>query len=113
MFEVGRPLSSKEGHSLLKYLAVKGVCNLSSYSWTQSAQYFCRNPHTISTPYIQRRVGGWYDTGLTEQGKRQADAAAKRLVTLCAGKNVSIVSSDLKRAAETATIIGGHQSDNH
>lgn len=62
--------------------------------------------HAQSQHHLEKRVGGWYDTGLTELGKRQAGAAAKRLVTLCSGRDTCIVSSDLKRAAETASIIG-------
>lgn len=62
--------------------------------------------HAQSQHHLENKVGGWYDTGLTELGKRQAHAAANRLVNLCSKRDVSIFSSDLKRASETANIIG-------
>ena len=62
--------------------------------------------HAQSQHHLEDRVGGWYDTGLTDLGRRQAKAAAKRLDLLTSGTNISLVSSDLKRASETAEIIG-------
>ena len=62
--------------------------------------------HAQSQHHLEDRVGGWYDTGLTDLGRRQAKAAAKRLDRLTSGTNISLVSSDLKRASETAEIIG-------
>ena len=71
--------------------------------------------HAQSQHHIENRVGGWYDTGLTALGQRQAKAAAARLETLTSHSKTSapkmnslpyLISSDLKRAAETADIIG-------
>lgn len=54
---------------------------------------------------IEDRYGGWYDPELSPKGKLQAQETA----TLLKDKNVSakiILSSPLKRAIQTATIIG-------
>ena len=58
--------------------------------------------HTESFHHIEGRVGGWYDTGLTDRGQRQAEAVAERLVELITDPAPRIVSSDLARARETA-----------
>jgi len=63
--------------------------------------------HAQSKHHLEDRVGGWYDTGLTELGCRQALAVAERLAVEVSGP-LEIYSSDLKRAAETANIIGDH-----
>ncbi|MCF6292366.1 MAG: phosphoglycerate mutase family protein [Robiginitomaculum sp.] len=62
--------------------------------------------HTQSEHHIDGLVGGWYDTWLTDLGQVQAQSVAKRLGTLVAGADVELISSDLKRAAQTAEIIG-------
>jgi 2,3-bisphosphoglycerate-dependent phosphoglycerate mutase len=62
--------------------------------------------HTQSIHHIEKKVGGWYDTGLTEYGKRQAIKVAQSLEHRITTEPVTIFSSDLKRAAETAAIIG-------
>ncbi|MFL0694581.1 MAG: histidine phosphatase family protein [Agrobacterium tumefaciens] len=62
--------------------------------------------HPQSLHHVEDRVGGWYDTGLTDLGQRQAAAIAARISELCAGKTPSLVSSDLLRCSETAEIIG-------
>jgi probable phosphoglycerate mutase len=62
--------------------------------------------HTESVHHVEGLVGGWYDTGLTELGREQARRTAGRLASLVAGREVGVFSSDLKRAAETAAIIG-------
>lgn len=49
-------------------------------------------------------VGGWTDTELTELGKLQAENVAYRLGKILEGE-VKIVSSDIKRAAQTAEFI--------
>ena len=61
--------------------------------------------HTESFHHIEGRVGGWYDTGLTERGKTQAKKAAKRLADLIGTDQCKVISSDLLRASETADII--------
>lgn len=51
-------------------------------------------------------VGGWTDTELTELGRRQVEALAARLKKEICGSQVTILCSDLKRAMQTAEIIG-------
>jgi 2,3-bisphosphoglycerate-dependent phosphoglycerate mutase len=63
--------------------------------------------HTQSEHHVQGRVGGWYDTPLTALGREQAARVAEQLAAWIAGP-ADIVASDLKRAAETAAIIGEH-----
>lgn len=62
--------------------------------------------HAQSVHHIEKKVGGWYDTGLTEQGQEDATAAAERLLEFISHKEVEIFSSDLQRASQTAAIIG-------
>jgi len=62
--------------------------------------------HTQSKHHTNGLVGGWYDTGLTSFGKRQAQTIAKRLDGLILRPDISLVSSDLMRASETAKVIG-------
>jgi probable phosphoglycerate mutase len=66
--------------------------------------------HPQSVHHVEGRVGGWYDTSLTDLGRRQAEAIAVRLATLCAEKAPRITASDLRRCSETAEIIGQHLS---
>ena len=58
--------------------------------------------HTESVHHVEERVGGWYDTGLTERGQRQATAVADRLAELIDAPSPRVISSDLTRARETA-----------
>jgi probable phosphoglycerate mutase len=62
--------------------------------------------HTESFHHTEGKVGGWYDTGLTEQGKAQARKTARRLKSLIDTERSAITSSDLLRAIETAEVIG-------
>ena len=64
--------------------------------------------HTQSIHHIENKVGGWYDTGLTSQGKTEAKATADHLASLIEDAEVEIFSSDLLRAAETAGFIADH-----
>ncbi len=61
--------------------------------------------HTESIHHAEVKVGGWYDTGLTEIGRKQAQKVAQRLVAWVAPSNPSITSSDLLRATETAHFV--------
>jgi probable phosphoglycerate mutase len=61
--------------------------------------------HAQSQHHVDGVVGGWFDTGLTDLGRRQAAAAAARLQAWIGEGAPQIVSSDLKRAAETAAQI--------
>lgn len=59
--------------------------------------------HTQSRHHLEGVTGGWYDTPLTDLGRRQAGAVAGRIAELVGDRRpVEIVSSDLLRASETA-----------
>lgn len=62
--------------------------------------------HPQSVHHVEGRVGGWYDTALTELGRRQAEAIATRLADLTADCSPTLTASDLLRCRETAEIIG-------
>jgi probable phosphoglycerate mutase len=64
--------------------------------------------HAESIHHIEKKVGGWYDTSLTEHGKTQAERTAIYLRSAINSRNVNAFSSDLKRASETAEIICKH-----
>lgn len=51
-------------------------------------------------------TGGWTNSLLTEKGKKQAEAAGKKLASLLKDKDYDFYCSDLDRAWETAEIIG-------
>jgi 2,3-bisphosphoglycerate-dependent phosphoglycerate mutase len=61
--------------------------------------------HAQSTHHIDGLVGGWYDTDLTDLGRRQADAISVRIAELVGDSAVELYASDLKRAAQTAAPI--------
>lgn len=61
--------------------------------------------HPQSIHHVEDKVGGWYDTGLTDLGRRQAAAIGERLAAEIGRREVEIFSSDLKRASETADVI--------
>ena len=63
--------------------------------------------HTQSEHHVQKLVGGWYDSELTEFGRLQADAVAERLASILGREpEVEIFCSDLRRAAQTAEPVG-------
>lgn len=64
--------------------------------------------HAQSIHHIENRVGGWYDTSLTEIGRKQAEKTGLFLKAVINPQDVALFSSDLKRAAETAEVIGKH-----
>ncbi|RYX80230.1 histidine phosphatase family protein [bacterium] len=61
--------------------------------------------HTQSRHHVEKKVGGWYDSELTEQGQSEARLTAQRLACLIGEAKVEIFSSDLLRASQTAAII--------
>jgi probable phosphoglycerate mutase len=61
--------------------------------------------HAQSTHHIDGLVGGWYDTELTDLGRRQANAISVRIAELVGDRAVELYASDLKRAAQTAAPI--------
>jgi probable phosphoglycerate mutase len=64
--------------------------------------------HAQSLHHVEGRVGGWYDTPLTDLGRVQAEKTGRFLRSAIGSKDNELFSSDLKRAAETAEIIGRH-----
>jgi probable phosphoglycerate mutase len=64
--------------------------------------------HTQSIHHTNGMVGSWTDWDLSETGKTQAENIGRKLSKELAGKRVVMYSSDLKRAAQTAEIIGQH-----
>ena len=58
--------------------------------------------HAQSEHHTEKKVGGWYDTGLTELGHSQAEATATEVKRMLEGKEAKLFSSDLLRACETA-----------
>lgn len=63
--------------------------------------------HPQSQHHVDGLVGGWFDSELTDLGKRQADAIAQDLELRLNGDEVDTVSSDLVRARSTAETIQG------
>jgi 2,3-bisphosphoglycerate-dependent phosphoglycerate mutase len=61
--------------------------------------------HPEAEHHVQGLVGGWHDSHLTENGKAAAQAIARRLRAEIADTQVSVYSSDLARAMETAAPI--------
>ncbi len=62
--------------------------------------------HCQSGHHTDGLTGGWTDTALTEKGRKQAVLVAQSVLELVNKKKVSIYTSDLKRAYETAVFIG-------
>ena len=63
--------------------------------------------HGEATHHTEHLTGGWTDSLLTEKGREQMQALAKKLAVDFAGKEIDfrILASNLKRAAESADII--------
>lgn len=62
--------------------------------------------HPESRHHAEGRVGGWYDSDLTERGLRQADAIAAELRRrIPASTSAEVISSDLRRTWSTAEVI--------
>jgi probable phosphoglycerate mutase len=62
--------------------------------------------HGESEHHIRGLTGGWTDTPMTPTGLAQAQRAAERLAKELDGVPVTIYSSDLVRASQTAEAIG-------
>jgi probable phosphoglycerate mutase len=62
--------------------------------------------HAESIHHVEGKVGGWFDTALTDRGRVQAQLVAEKLVQLLGSDIPMVTSSDLLRAKETAEIIG-------
>ena len=62
--------------------------------------------HPEAEHHVSGLVGGWYDSGLTERGLRDAEPVAGRIRELVPdGEPVELYSSDLRRTAQTADAI--------
>jgi probable phosphoglycerate mutase len=62
--------------------------------------------HGQSEHHVNNLTGGWTDTPLTDLGCRQAACVASRLKREIGNTSCRMFSSDLKRAFQTAQIIG-------
>ncbi|MEW9034044.1 MAG: histidine phosphatase family protein, partial [Planifilum fimeticola] len=62
--------------------------------------------HGQSEHHVKGITGGWTDLPLTTFGRQQAIATGYRLKETLVGREYRFYSSDLKRALETAQIIG-------
>lgn len=60
--------------------------------------------HGESQHHVLGLTGGWTDTGLTDLGKRQAQAAAREIATWNLAPGTELISSDLLRARETTEV---------
>lgn len=58
--------------------------------------------HTEASHHCADLVGGWFDSELTELGIEQAQLTATTLAAMIGDDPVQVISSDLKRAAQTA-----------
>ena len=62
--------------------------------------------HCEAAHSVNGKVGGWFDSELTEHGERQAEKISNKILELGFDiRNVPVYSSDLKRAASTAQIL--------
>ncbi|SFN49980.1 histidine phosphatase family protein [Proteiniclasticum ruminis] len=64
--------------------------------------------HTESVHHTNGMVGSWTDWDLTEKGKREADLIGENLFAELSSEKAVLYSSDLKRAKQTADLIGGY-----
>lgn len=62
--------------------------------------------HGESRHHVDKLTGGWTDTSLTPLGERQVAATAEYMSTLGLPAQIPLFSSDLKRAMESAAIVG-------
>ncbi|EZH74161.1 hypothetical protein ATO12_14930 [Aquimarina atlantica] len=66
----------------------------------------CLITHCEATHTVDGRVGGWFDSDLTVKGKQQASLLPSKIRELGFDvQNLTVYSSDLKRAAQTAQIL--------
>lgn len=66
----------------------------------------CLITHCKATHAAEKKVGGWYDSNLTNEGRKQAEALRAKIESFDFELHkVGAYSSDLSRAAQTANII--------
>ena len=63
--------------------------------------------HPEATHHVDGRVGGWFDSELTDRGRDQAHQIATALAQQVR-PGAQLYTSDLRRAAQTASIIASH-----
>ncbi|MFJ4175208.1 histidine phosphatase family protein [Microbacterium sp. NPDC089696] len=61
--------------------------------------------HPEATHHVEGRVGGWFDSDLTERGLYQAQQIAEALKGTVA-PGATLYSSELRRTAQTAGVVG-------
>ncbi|WP_030572221.1 histidine phosphatase family protein [Streptomyces aureocirculatus] len=62
--------------------------------------------HPEATHHVEKVVGGWHDSELTPAGRQSAAAIARALrADIPGGADVEIISSDLRRTAQTADAV--------
>ena len=67
--------------------------------------------HTEATHHIEKKVGGWFNSDLTEKGVLDANSIRVKLEEIGVNLNeISIYSSDLNRTSQTAHIIAKERS---
>jgi probable phosphoglycerate mutase len=64
----------------------------------------CLVTHTEATHHVERKMGGWYDSPLTDKGRVDARACGLRLVDQ-GWSAVPIFTSDLKRTSQMAEVL--------
>lgn len=64
--------------------------------------------HTQSIHHTNGMVGSWTDWDLSELGREQAKRIGEKMAKEFQGWNFVMYSSDLKRAKQTAEIVGSH-----
>ena len=63
--------------------------------------------HPEATHHVDGLVGGWHDSQLTAAGTRTATLIAEALrIMIPIGADAEVFSSDLQRAAQTASVVG-------
>lgn len=64
--------------------------------------------HAQSEQHVNRMIGCWTDWNLTDLGRQHADRIGRALKDEIGEQKYVMYSSDLKRAKQTAEIVGGH-----
>ena len=69
----------------------------------------CLVTHSEASHSVERLVGGWYNSELTEKGVEQAKLIKEKILELGFNPHIhNVFSSDLNRARQTAEIIRGN-----
>lgn len=64
--------------------------------------------HTESVHHTNGMVGSWTDWDLSDKGRKQAERIGEKIAEEFSGRNFVMYTSDLKRAKQTAEIVGQH-----